>query len=228
MMQEFSAWREGLIFYLPPFLLGCMLWGCALGGFLPIVPKPVLLATGALFILVGLAIAAFFRDFPRAITAAANEVVSPADGTVVGIDLLEHSPYCEGPCTRISIFLSVLNAHVNRAPYDGLVRKIEYQRGAFHDARKPETSTLNEANTLYLETAQGLMVVRQIAGAVARRIVCMARAGDTLRKGQKFGMIRFGSRTELYLPDNAEVCVTLNQKVYAGTSVLARFTKQNK
>lgn len=173
--------------------------------------------------LLGLAMALFFRDFPRAITAAPNEVVSPADGTVVAIEDFDESPHYDGPTRRVSIFLSVFNAHLNRAPYPGTVTAVKYLPGAFKDARLPETSQVNESNAVWMDTEKGPITIRQISGAVARRIVCPVGEGTVLAKGEKFGMIRFGSRTELYLPAGTEVTVALNQSVHAGTTVMARF-----
>lgn len=215
MTGEFNGWIEGLKFYGPVLVVGGIL--------LVLMRNSGFWWAPVLIVLLGIAMALFFRDFPRTITAAANEVVSPADGTVVDIVSMNDSPYFEGPCKRVSIFLSVFNAHVNRAPFEGTVTKVAYKEGAFKDARDPDSSQVNESNAVYFDTPRGSMTVRQISGAVARRIVCPATEGDNFTKGQKFGMIRFGSRTELFLPADAEVTVTLQDKVYAGTTVMARF-----
>lgn len=211
MNKPFSGWKEGLPFYGPVLAVALVLWAAA--GAAWALPVAVL----------GTAMALFFRDFPRAITASELEVVSPADGAVVAIEDLEESPHYGGPTRRVSIFLSVFDAHLNRAPYPGTVTAVKYAPGLFKDARKPETSQVNESNAVWMDTDRGPMTVRQISGAVARRIVCPVGAGAVLAKGEKFGMIRFGSRTELYLPPDTEVAVTLNQKVYAGTTIMARF-----
>lgn len=216
MREPFSAWREGFWTYIPVIASGVAMslvflpfgWGCL--GF------PVL---G-----LGIVMMLFFRDFPRTIGAVENEVVSPADGTIVGIEKIAETPHFEGPCQRISIFLSIFSVHVNRAPYAGVVRETKYRSGGYYAAMKPETSELNESNAVYLDTADGPMTVRQISGAVARRIVCRVENGAVLAKGEKFGMIRFGSRTELYLPLQAEICVKLKQKVSAGLTVVARMS----
>lgn len=214
MRKPFNAWKEGAKYYGPVLAAGVLLaaalypYGHGWAG------APVVLA--------GLAMMLFFRDFPRKITAGPDEVVSPADGRVVAIEELEASPHYDGPCKRISIFLSVFNAHVNRAPFDAAVREITYKPGLFKVAMRADTSDLNESNTLRLDTAAGPMTVRQITGAVARRIVCPVAPGGALAKGEKFGMIRFGSRTELYLPPHAEIHVTINARVKAGTSIVAR------
>ncbi len=212
MNKPFSGWKEGFPFYAPVLAAAVLL------GFFPVIGwfAPVVAV-------LGVCMALFFRDFPRTITAADHEVVSPADGTVVAIEDLDESPHYDGPTRRVSIFLSVFNAHLNRAPFSGTVTAVKYAPGAFKDARLPETSQVNESNAVWMETPRGPMTIRQISGAVARRIVCPVGVGTTLAKGEKFGMIRFGSRTELYLPAGTEVTVTLNQSVHAGTTIMARF-----
>ncbi|MBX3178098.1 MAG: phosphatidylserine decarboxylase family protein [Candidatus Hydrogenedentes bacterium] len=212
MNKPFSGWKEGLPFYGSVLLFAALAW---------FVLGMAWLAT--VLGILGVAMALFFRDFPRAITAAPNEVVSPADGKVVAIEDLEETPHYEGPCRRVSIFLSVFDVHVNRAPYAGAVTAVKYAPGQFKDARLPETSKINESNAVWMATDHGPMTVRQISGAVARRIVCPIAEGAVLAKGEKFGMIRFGSRTELYLPAGTEVTVELNQMVRAGTTIMARF-----
>lgn len=215
MSGEFNGWIEGLKFYGPVLLLGFVL--------LVFMRNTGYWWAPIFVIAIGVCVALFFRDFPRTIPAGEDVIVSPADGTVVDIVSLEDSPYYEGPCTRISIFLSVFNAHVNRAPYEGTVTKVEYKEGAYRDARDPESSKVNESNAVYFDTPRGAMTVRQISGAVARRIVCPVKSGEVFSKGEKFGMIRFGSRTELFVPQGTEVEVALQGKVYAGSSVIARF-----
>ena len=212
MNRPFNGWKEGFPFYAPVLAAAVLL------GFFPVIGwfAPVVA-------LLGVCMALFFRDFPRTISAADHEVVSPADGTVVAIEDLDESPHYDGPTRRVSIFLSVFNAHLNRAPFPGTVTAVKYAPGLFKDARLAETSQVNESNAVWMETPRGPMTIRQISGAVARRIVCPVGVGTSLTKGEKFGMIRFGSRTELYLPAGTEVTVTLNQSVYAGTTVMARF-----
>ncbi len=184
-------------------------WGCGWVG------VPVVVA--------GFAMMLFFRDFPRTITAAPNEIVSPADGTVVAIEDLADSPHYSGASRRVSIFMSVFSVHVNRAPFDCTVKDVRYAPGKYRDARDPDSSKVNESNAIWLDTPKGPVTVRQISGAVARHIVCPVKPGTALTKGEKFGMIRFGSRVELYLPPGTEVCVGMNQKVSAGTTIMARF-----
>ena len=215
MNPPFNGWLEGLKFYGPVLLIGLVLFfglrGYGYGW------------VGVAVFLLGFAMMLFFRDFPRTITAAAHEVVAPADGTITHVERLDDTPHYDGSCIRISTFLSVFSVHVNRAPFEGTVTRIVYFPGKFLDARKDESAEVNEANAVWLDTPRGPMTVRQITGAVARRIVCPATVGTKLEKGEKYGMIRFGSRTDLYLPPNAVVAVAVGDKVNAGLSIMARF-----
>ncbi len=181
------------------------------------VPAGIALVAGAFT-------AYFFRDPSRQIPGDAKTVVSPADGTIVAIEDLQSTPHYDGPCKRVSIFLSVFNVHINRSPFEGTVEAITYKPGEFKNAMRADTTDVNESNTVRMNTVHGPMTVRQISGLIARRIVCKVEVGESLAKGEKFGMIKFGSRTELYLPTNAEICVTLKEKVQGGASVLARFS----
>ncbi|NLV46802.1 MAG: phosphatidylserine decarboxylase family protein [Candidatus Hydrogenedentes bacterium] len=211
----FSGWREGLPHYLPWFAVALVVTvGLRyLGHGWVAVP----------FWVVAFAALLFFRDFPRQGAAGPDELFSPADGTVVAIETLEETPHYDGAAMRISIFMSVFNVHVNRAPFDGVVREVRYAPGAYKDARDPEASRVNESSALWLETERGPVSVRQISGAVARRIVCRARPGMGLKRGEKFGMIKFGSRVELYLPPGSQACVPVGAKTKAGLTILARF-----
>ena len=215
MNTPFSGWREGLPHYLPWFVVALVVTVVFRSSNYGWAAVPLwLLAFGILL---------FFRDFPRTAQAQPNEVISPADGTVVAIEHLQETPHYDGPALRISIFMSVFNVHVNRAPYDGEVRDVRYAPGAYKNAMKPESSKINESNALWLDTDRGLITVRQISGAVARRIVCRAQPGTRLQRGEKFGMIKFGSRVEVYLPPEAVPLVALKDKPRGGITVLARF-----
>lgn len=214
MKNNFSAWKAGAPYYVPLFVIGVVLFGALFQGGLWYLSMP--------FFAVGLFVLYFFRDPRRVVKASPGEIVSPADGKVVGIEELKSTPYYEGPCQRISIFLSIFNVHVNRAPASGQVGKVQYKPGGFRNAMRADASELNESNAIWVETPFGPMTVRQISGAVARRIVCVLDAGQELVQGQKIGMIKFGSRTELYLPPETEVCVRLNQKVHGGTTIVAK------
>ncbi len=163
----------------------------------------------------------FFRDPDRVIPTDPNAVVSPADGKVIGVDDGVPSPFHETPCRRVCIFMSVFNVHVNRIPCDGTIRSVHYTPGKFVSANLDKASTDNEQNALLLETADGASVAFvQIAGLVARRIICRVQAGDEVNRGQRFGMICFGSRLNVYLPVDSRVDVTVGQHVSAGTSIL--------
>jgi len=172
------------------------------------------------------ALLSFFRDPPRAIPRDDRAWLAPADGKVTEITPIERDDRLGGPAVRLGIFLSIFNAHLNRSPCAGVVRGVEYRRGAFHDARSPLASPENESNTLVLDAGPDLgpVVVKQIAGRIARRIVCTATVGDRLAAGQRFGMIKFGSRTELVLarPAELEICVRVGDAVKAGVTIMAR------
>jgi phosphatidylserine decarboxylase len=212
--RPFSAWRTGAPYYLPLLVVGVVL--------LFFLPYPWFWYVAVPLLGLGIFVLFFFRDPMRRIPAESDAVVSPADGAVTAVELLEETPFYDGPCKRISIFLSVFNVHVNRAPAAGSILAAEYKVGAFHNAMRADTSTLNESNTIYMDTDLGPMTVRQITGAVARRIVFICEVGDRVDKGAKIGMIKFGSRTELYLPVAAEVTVKLKDKVRGGATVVAR------
>jgi phosphatidylserine decarboxylase len=176
---------------------------------------------------------AFFRDPERVVPGDELSVVSPADGTVSDVTELEHDELLGGPAVRIGIFLSVFNCHVNRAPCAGKVLETRYKKGKFINAmRHNSASTQNESNTIVLAEVNGekpVAVVKQIVGAIARRIVCTVRQGDAVERGQRIGMIKFGSRTELYLPARLKprVTVQVGQKVRGAKDVVAVFGGKN-
>jgi phosphatidylserine decarboxylase len=175
----------------------------------------------------------FFRDPPRRVPTEPGLVVSPADGTVVEVTQLEHDAFAGGPAVRIGIFLSIFNVHVNRAPADGRVVRLQYNPGAFLNALDPASAIKNESLWIGFQQQQQpyrRLAVRQIAGLIARRIVCNLRSGERVARGHKFGMIKLGSRTELVLPieDGLQVLATVGQKVKGGSSVLARYETQRR
>lgn len=180
------------------------------------------LAALALFVV------AFFRDPVRTIPEQPGIIVAPADGTVDDIEELDDCEFLDGPAVKIGIFLSVFNVHVNRVPETSRVIELRYFPGKFGNAMSPRTARENEQLSIALEAEQPYrrMLVKQIAGAIARRIVCEVRPGEVLSRGQKFGMIKFGSRTELYLPKEGQLCVQvkMNQSVRGGSTILARYT----
>ena len=165
---------------------------------------------------------AFFRDPNRPVPAGPNLVVAPADGRVRDIVELDEKEIFKTKTRRVGIFLSIFDVHTNRAPIDGRIIYRQHHAGLCLDARDPNCSEKNEAMTWGFENPRGLIVVRQLTGAIARRIVAWANVGDELKKGERFGMIRFGSRTELYLPLDAEVLVKTGDHVSGGSTVIAR------
>jgi phosphatidylserine decarboxylase len=172
---------------------------------------------------------AFFRDPERPIPADNNIMVSPADGVVTDIIELEHSDSIGGPVLRIGIFLSVFNVHVNRAPCAGTVKAIQYKNGKFLSAMShAHASEHNESNTIVLHGKDGRPVaaVKQIAGLIARRIICTVAINDSLERGERFGMIKFGSRTELYIPRYLvpQAAVKTGQKIRGGRDIIARLS----
>ena len=177
-------------------------------------------------VLLGL-IVYFFRDPPRRIPDEPEAIVSPADGTVAEVTELDHYDFFDGPAVRIGIFLSIFNVHINRAPRATRVVDMHYKPGEFLNAMNPESALRNEFLWLGLEELaepHRPLAVRVISGLIARRIVCTLRPGQAVQRGEKFGMIKLGSRTELVLPrDAVDVGVTVGQKVKAGSTVLARY-----
>jgi len=168
----------------------------------------------------------FFRDPPRRIPTAPGSIVAPADGKIVEIARLDHDEFIGGPAVRISVFLSVLNVHVNRAPTAGRVVELKYRPGQFISATRPEASLHNESMWIGFEDeSKRRFTVRQISGMLARRIVCMLTAGQGVTRGEKFGMIKLGSRTELTLPaTDVQVDVRLGDTVRAGCQIIAHWT----
>jgi phosphatidylserine decarboxylase len=220
------AWRERL-----PFAR----WGLAE---LQIMGWPLLAATAALaFVWWPLAIVPavplalvvyFFRDPQRRVPGGPGLLVAPADGVVAELTEVEHDDFIGGPAVRIGIFLSIFNVHINRSPCAGRVIKLRYQPGKFMNALNPECTLCNENMWIALEEEEyphRPLVVRQISGAIARRIVCDLKPGQSLQRGEKFGMIKLGSRTELIVPQEEQlrVLVQVGQAVRGGATVLARY-----
>ncbi len=168
----------------------------------------------------------FFRDPRRSVPHGMGLIVSPADGTVTDIAEMEESELTGSRMRRVGIFLSVFDVHVNRAPAKCRVVYTSTHDGDYHDARSPMASTHNTARTWGFDCEGTMIVVRQITGAIARRIVAWAMLGDQLERGQHFGMIRFGSRTEIYLPLDAKVTVRVGDKVAGASSVIARMVER--
>ena len=160
----------------------------------------------------------FFRNPARAIPGGAKLVVSPADGKIVKLAAIEQGS--ETRC-QVSIFLNVFDVHVNRAPIEGELDKLEYRRGRFKVASRDEASRVNEQNVLTIRGPDATLVMKQIAGLIARRVVCWKKAGQKMERGEVIGLIRFGSRVDLLLPENASVLVCVGDRVKGGSSVIA-------
>jgi len=180
-------------------------------------------ATWAIFPwLIVLFMVQFFRDPPRIIPEDATAVLSAADGRVVSVERVR-DPYLERDALKISVFMNVFNAHSNRSPIDGAVQNTWYHAGSFMHAQLAKASQDNERSALWIKTPAGRDVTCvQVAGFVARRILCYAKTGQTLARGERFGFIRFGSRVDIYLPTDAIMRVSVGDKVYATESILAQ------
>ena len=213
-----------------------VLFLCAVCVSMHVVPPALAGAVVALAALVCFSVAAFFRDPPRKVASDPNAIVSPADGTIRDVELLKSEALeCEElrrlfhdkDILRIGIFLSVFNVHLNRAPWDMKVEFKLYKPGQFLDARHPDAGKVNESMLLggtgTFEGETFPLAVKQVSGAIARRIVCPVNPGETYARGQKYGMIKFGSRTELYIPAGMgiDVAVNVGESVRAGSSILA-------
>lgn len=200
--------REAYKFGLPPIVLGllCLIpgWNWAAG----------------ILIFLGLFVFYFFRDPDRKIPAEPGLVVSPADGHVVEIVDEQLNAH---PGKRVSIFLSIWDVHVQRAPVAGTITGIVYKPGKFYAALRKSASTENEQNVIYMKSSGGTLVFKQIAGAIARRVLCWKREGEEVARGERVGMIRFGSRVDIWLQPEAEVVVRRGQKVKGGESILAKW-----
>ncbi len=216
-----SAHRESVRFVVPLVLvsvllaIACVCWPGERG-----------LLGAALALLVGLTafVLFFFRDPERAVPPDPTIIVAAADGLVVSVEEMEEPDFALGRRQRVAIFLSVFDVHVNRSPVAGRVVKTTYKSGSFLDVRHADASTHNEALSWLLETGRGPVAVRQIAGLVARRIVPWAREGSLLERGQRFGMIRFGSRTEIFLPETCQVLVKVGDRVQGAATPIARWS----
>jgi phosphatidylserine decarboxylase len=204
--------REGYWFGLPPLLIGLLL--LAFG-------RSWAFACGVLLVLFGLFVFSFFRDPNRNIPAAPGLIVAPADGRVV---VVKDETDKGRPGKRISIFLAIWNVHVNRAPAAGKITALEYKPGKFLAAWQENASLQNEQNVFTQQTEHGEIVYKQIAGWIARRVVSWKKSGDAVARGERIGLVRFGSRVDLWLPAHAEVIVKVGENVKAGSSVLARIS----
>jgi phosphatidylserine decarboxylase len=199
--------RDGFFYALGLAVVATLLW--LLTQSVVLTSLPVLLAAFFLW---------FFRDPERAVPEGPGEIVSPADGVVTEAEWIETSG---GSRLRLSIFLNVFDVHVNRAPVSGTVKVVEYREGGFLNAMKPESVLLNEQTLVVLDAGGYEVSYKQIAGLLARRIVCTVKVGDRVERGQRVGMIKFGSRTDVLIPADAVLRVKSGSRVKGGSSILA-------
>jgi phosphatidylserine decarboxylase len=181
--------------------------------------------TSVLFFGATLFVANFFRNPERSVPRDEKAILSPADGRVLSIEEGVVSSLIDGPCKKVSIFMNVFNVHVNRMPFPGTVTAIEYKPGKFFSANLDKASELNERNSVVVTTDDGRKILTvQIAGMVARRIVCWVNEGMEMARGERFGLIRFGSRLEVFMPSDTEISVTVGEKVKAGETIVGRLS----
>jgi len=185
--------------------------------------KPASAVTASLFLFT----AYFFRNPKRVIPRDHKAILSPADGVVMSVSSVTEDKFLGGQAQKVSIFLSVFNVHVNRSPVAGQVKYVHYVPGKFLPAFKSHASEINERNYVGIESAGFKVLVCQITGFIARRIVCYAKAGWSLDQGQLFGMIKFGSCTEVYVPEGVEILVSPGDSVKGGETIIGRFPDEN-
>jgi len=174
-------------------------------------------------VVLGVYVCWFFRDPDRVVPEGDHNMVSPADGRVVAVERLTKTEYLDEACQKVSIFMNIFNVHVNRMPFDGVVEKVEYTPGKFINASFDKASIHNERNALIIQTpGKKRFAVVQVAGLVARRIVNCAAAGDRFSRGERYGMIQFGSRLDLYLPLDFQVQVKKGDKATAGITIIGQ------
>ena len=203
-----------------PFLIGSIAIALVLSGVTGGIPE--LLAW-----IVVLFVVQFFRDPPRVVPQDVGAVLSPADGRVIKVERTQ-DPYGQREAILISVFMNVFNVHSNRSPVDGVVEQVKYFSGKFVNADLDKASAENERNAIVLKTPDGQTVTFvQVAGLVARRILCYVKAGDVLVRGQRYGFIRFGSRVDVYLPLSASVKASIGDKVSATTTILATLSQND-
>ncbi len=166
----------------------------------------------------------FFRDPNRSIVIDELQILSPADGVVVGVEEVEENQYLNERSIRISIFMSPLDVHVNRSPIKGVVDYLEYRKGRFISATKPESHDVNEKNFIGITDGKRKILVVQIAGIMARRIVSWMKKGQEIKQGEKIGMIKFSSGTQLFLPRTTDVLIKKGDRLQAGKTIIGRFT----
>jgi len=178
-----------------------------------------------IFWLIVIFVVQFFRDPARPIPTQPNAVLCPADGRIVAVETA-HDPYVGREALKISVFMNVFNVHSQRSPVDGAITKVQYFPGAYLNAAVDKASTENERNALHLRTASNVDITCvQVAGLIARRILCYVHVGEPLTRGQRYGFIRFGSRVDVYLPVGSRPRVSIGEKVSASSTILAEFAE---
>ena len=208
--------KEGIIF----IVIGLVL---TIGFLLPALKydSKILVSFSVLFAVLTIFTSFFFRDPERAFQHQDRILVSPADGKVIGIDDIDHHEFIGGPAKKISIFLNVFDVHVNRIPADGTIDYVKYNPGKFFAAFEDKASELNEQTEIGMTDKSGhKLVFKQIAGLIARRIVCKITDGDIVNAGDRFGLIRFGSRTELFVPADSDINLKVGQRVSGGETIV--------
>lgn len=206
--------KDGLFFALPLLILSAV--------FLFLYKASASMASLYLFVgffIISTFVSLFFRDPERKIPEEADLILSPADGKIQDIKTKDGQ-------TVISIFLSVFNVHINRAPVAGTVKRVFYRKGKYLAAFKEDASDVNERYELEIENPMGKIVVHQIAGVIARRVVCRAKEGQSVKAGDRFGLIRFGSRVDIFLPPTAVVVISKGKKVKGGLTVIGKWQQQ--
>jgi phosphatidylserine decarboxylase len=179
-----------------------------------------------LFLAATLLIGHFFRDPERVSAAGEADIISPADGCIIEVQNVRSTRFTDRPAMKISIFMSILDVHVNRIPISGTIEGIYYRKGRFMAANLTQASDENEQSWLWIKSDLGVdVVIAQVAGLIARQIVSWPEMGDRVVRGERFGMIRFGSRVDVYVPEDSEILVSQGRHVYAGETVLCRLNQ---
>ncbi len=212
--------KEGLSFILPVFGFSLILFllFVSLGSIVALIGAIIFFIFGMFFLF-------FFRDPERKMPEGNNLILAPADGKVILIKPFDNLEFMNRGGTLVSVFMSLFDVHVNRVPISGVVKYFKYNPGKFLPAFKDKASSENEQMELGLENEHGMVVLKQIAGIIARRIVCNLKQGDLVKAGDRFGMIKFGSRLDLFLPENVQIKIQLNHKVRAGETIIGIFQK---
>ena len=212
--------KEGLVFEILALILSLVLFAVS------ILSQNTLSLAGAFILLILFVFFLFFfRDPDRKVPEGENLILAPADGKVILIKPFDNLEFMGGGGTLVSVFMSIFDVHVNRVPISGVIKYSKYNPGKFFPAFKDKASLENEQTELGLENEHGRVVFKQIAGILARRIVCKLKQRDLVKAGERFGMVKFGSRLDLFLPENVQIKVKLNHKVKAGETIIGIFQK---